>query len=70
VEYEFHISHESVLATILSHVPERHRSDVLKCFKDIGSGLGFTESRLKLAAIPGLSKALHDDLEQCCIVGM
>jgi translation initiation factor 2-alpha kinase 4 len=69
VDYEFHVSHESVLATILAHVPERNRSDVLKFFKDIGSGLGFSESRLKLAAIPQLNKAVHDELEQCCIVG-
>lgn len=69
VEYEFHISHETVLAAILAAVPERLRSDVLRFFKDVGVGLGYTEARTKLQSIAGLSKQLQDELEQCCLVG-
>ncbi|WVQ86282.1 hypothetical protein IAT38_008450 [Cryptococcus sp. DSM 104549] len=74
-EYEFHVSHESVLEVILGMVPDRPdkpRLKVLEEFKNLGtsnSASASTSSRSLLGNIPGLSKTLMDELEQCCIAG-
>lgn len=83
-DFEFHVSHESseaeyaarksahprlVLAILLTSVPDRARSSVLKSLKAIGSGVGFAQSRAVLGGIPGLPKPLLDDVEQCCVAG-
>nr|XP_019050908.1 PEK/GCN2 protein kinase [Kwoniella bestiolae CBS 10118]OCF29838.1 PEK/GCN2 protein kinase [Kwoniella bestiolae CBS 10118] len=73
VEYDFHISHETVLETILSIVPDRPdkpRRKVLHEFKKLGTShpvSNATHSRSMLGNIPGLAKSIVDDLEQCCI---
>ncbi|KAL7420933.1 eukaryotic translation initiation factor 2-alpha kinase [Cryptotrichosporon argae] len=66
-DYEFHVNHESVLATILASTPDRVRSQVLKAFKDLGAGVGSGHVRSRLSNVPGLSRALLDDLEQCTV---
>ncbi|WRT70924.1 uncharacterized protein IL334_007923 [Kwoniella shivajii] len=73
VEYDFHISHETVLETILSLVPDRSdkpRRKVLEEFKKLGSCHAVsntTHSRSLLGSIPGLTKVSMDELELCCI---
>ncbi|WVQ95416.1 hypothetical protein IAU59_002513 [Kwoniella sp. CBS 9459] len=74
VEYDFHISHESVLKTILSTIPDRPdqpRSKILADFKRIAVNRPVstsTPARTSLNPIPGISKSIMDDLEQCCVV--
>ncbi|WVF67821.1 hypothetical protein IAT40_002582 [Kwoniella sp. CBS 6097] len=74
VEYDFHISHESVLQTILQTIPDRAdqpRSKVLAEFKRITANRPISNSaptRASLGHISGLSKTIIDDLEQCCVV--
>ncbi|OCF54570.1 PEK/GCN2 protein kinase [Kwoniella mangroviensis CBS 10435] len=73
VEYDFHISHQSVLETILSIVPDRPdkpRRKVLHEFKKLGAShpvSNASHSRSILGSIPGLPKSVLDELEQCCI---
>ncbi|OCF45594.1 PEK/GCN2 protein kinase [Kwoniella heveanensis CBS 569] len=74
IEYDFHISHESVLKTILGSIPDRPdqpRAKALAEFKKIAANRSVANSiptRTSLGTIPGLSKATMDDLEQCCVV--
>ncbi|ODN77808.1 hypothetical protein L202_04931 [Cryptococcus amylolentus CBS 6039] len=75
IEYEFHISHETVLSLILGLVPERAdkpRLKLLEQFRQLGasnSANGQSQSRNLLGNIAGLSRTLMDELEQCCIAG-
>ncbi|KIY32862.1 PEK/GCN2 protein kinase [Cryptococcus gattii E566] len=75
VEYEFHVSHETVLDAILSIIPDRPdkpRLKVLEQFRNLGasnSANPSTQSRNLLSNIAGLSRMLMDELEQCCITG-
>ncbi|WVR08793.1 hypothetical protein IAU60_005851 [Kwoniella sp. DSM 27419] len=74
VEYDFHISHETVLRTILNMVPDRPdkpRRKVLDELKRMGPARPVSaaaNSRTSLGSVPGVSKALMDELEQCCVV--
>nr|XP_019007722.1 PEK/GCN2 protein kinase [Kwoniella pini CBS 10737]OCF46503.1 PEK/GCN2 protein kinase [Kwoniella pini CBS 10737] len=73
VEYDFHISHETVLGIILGIIPDRPdkpRRKVLHEFKRLGAShpvTATTHSRSILGNVPGLLKATMDELEQCCI---
>ncbi|WWC65005.1 uncharacterized protein I303_107619 [Kwoniella dejecticola CBS 10117] len=73
IEYDFHVSHETVLKTILSIIPDRPdkpRRKALHEFKKLGSShpvSNAAHSRSMLGPIPGLSKSIMDELEQCCI---
>ena len=85
MDYEFHVSHENgelsltgtestltaspVLSVLVASAPDRLRSQVLKAFKSIGSGVTFAQSRTQLSGVAGLPKPILDDLEQCCITG-
>lgn len=61
-DYEFHVSHESVLATILADVPPQCRPQLTKAFRGSPASVSF-EARSTLQNIPGLSKALLADLQ-------
>ncbi|KAK4689653.1 eukaryotic translation initiation factor 2-alpha kinase 4, partial [Tremellales sp. Uapishka_1] len=62
-DFDFHVSHESVLAVILGSLPEKSRSHILKAFKAIESGVGFSQSRALLSGAPGLPKQQLEELE-------
>ncbi|ORY27989.1 hypothetical protein BCR39DRAFT_588886 [Naematelia encephala] len=68
-DYEFHVSHESVLASILASVPDRSRPHVLKAFKSMSASTSVTQARQHLSTVAGLPKQVLDDLEQCCQAG-
>lgn len=61
-DYEFHVSHESVLATILADVPMQCRPRLLKAFRGSPASVSF-EARSSLQNIPGLPKGLLADLQ-------
>ncbi|EAL17471.1 hypothetical protein CNBM1630 [Cryptococcus deneoformans B-3501A] len=75
VEYEFHVSHETVLDAILDIIPDRPdkpRLKVLEQFRNLGasnSANPSAQSRNLLSNVTGLSRILMDELEQCCIAG-
>lgn len=62
-DYEFHVSHESVLAAILADVPAQVRTRLLKAFRGSPTSVSF-EMRPSLQNIPGLPKSLLADLQQ------
>ena len=65
-DYELHISHEGVLATILEAVPERPRADLERLFQDVGA-VWSTDKKARLARLP-IARHTLDELEQnCCI---
>jgi translation initiation factor 2-alpha kinase 4 len=64
VDYEFHISHESILASLLSTCPSQLRSKVLKAFKGPATGVSFGHSRPSLATISGLPPNCIHDIEK------
>ncbi|OXG72558.1 eukaryotic translation initiation factor 2-alpha kinase [Cryptococcus neoformans Gb118] len=73
VEYEFHVSHETVLDAILGVIPDRPdkpRLRVLEQFRNLSasnSANASAQSRNLLSNVTGLSRMLMDELEQCCI---
>ncbi|KAI9637172.1 kinase-like domain-containing protein [Dioszegia hungarica] len=66
-EYDLHVSHEGVLATMLGAVPEKQRGDVAQLFWDSGSAWT-KESKAKLSGLAGIPKTLLDEIDQCCLV--
>ncbi|KAK8850742.1 hypothetical protein IAR55_004662 [Kwoniella newhampshirensis] len=72
-DYEFHVNHESVLDIILSSIPDRPdkpRSKVLEGFRKLATSHAVSsagQSRMLLGSVPGIPKALMDELEQCCV---
>jgi translation initiation factor 2-alpha kinase 4 len=59
----------AVLSVILSAVPEKSRSGVLRTFKTMAAGSNPSQVKTLLGAVLGISKPLLDDLEQCCVTG-
>ncbi|BEI98202.1 hypothetical protein CcaverHIS631_0305010 [Cutaneotrichosporon cavernicola] len=64
VDYEFHVSHESILAALLSTCPSQMRSKVLKAFKGPATGVAFGHSRPSLSSISGLPSNCIYDIEK------
>jgi translation initiation factor 2-alpha kinase 4 len=66
-DYELHVSHEGVLATIMGAVPDRARLELTKLFRDAGAHWpGDAQHRAKLASM-GIPKPLVDELDSCFV---
>lgn len=67
-DYEFHISHEAILARILGLAPEKHRPAVLQLLKSLSSAASSREVKDRMQKI-ALPKAAAEDILSCCAAG-
>ncbi|RXK39365.1 PEK/GCN2 protein kinase [Tremella mesenterica] len=67
MEYEFHISHEIVLSTILGLIPLKQRAGVQRVFKEVSPFVTPGQLRSALSGL-GLTKNILDELDQCCVI--
>ena len=65
-DYELHVSHEGVWATIMEAVPERVRVDLADLFQDAGATWS-ADKKARLARLP-IPKNMLDEIEQSCCV--
>jgi hypothetical protein len=68
MQYEIHISHETILSIIYDHMPSTSRLTVGKILGDYAVGNGMTSVRQRLSA-SRLSRQQIDALEQCLVIG-